>query len=225
MDAAEVRSALHGRWPDERYLHIEEAPLNHYRQGNKIDVLIIDQWQSGKHQTEAIEVKVSYSDWTREWRRSEWILTDFHGKKHEYRTKPGGMTLATYMAPMANRYGRSDPVVPDDFEPTVERVQTVCVHKNQDWRLRAHRFWIAAPADLAKKIAADCETVPELADWGVLAVREHGTDVLRKPKTTMPKEWGHSMWLGIVRSAADAGPNALLRSYNAGYQAARKLSA
>lgn len=217
LTAAEVRAALHGRWPNDRYLHIEEAPLNHYRQGNKIDVLIMDQWQSGKHQTEAVEVKVSYSDWCKEWRDTKWVVTDHMGRTHEHSRKPTGWALEQYTNSRWDRYrARDADPIPDDFVPTVESVNVVYVGKNRSWREHAHRFWIAAPLDLAQRIRDDCDGHGEMADWGVLAVAGDSSQVLRKPATTTPKVWPAGMWLGIVRSAADAGPAALQRARDVG---------
>lgn len=66
MNALEVKEALHKRWPDDQYLHIEEAPEDAMRMGRKIDVLILSQWASRGHELDAVEVKVSASDWKRE---------------------------------------------------------------------------------------------------------------------------------------------------------------
>ncbi len=66
MNAAEVRTALTKRWPDSEYLHIQEAPLDHGRQGRKLDTLVLSLWQSRGHERDGVEIKVSRSDWTRE---------------------------------------------------------------------------------------------------------------------------------------------------------------
>ena len=72
MNAEQVRARLAGRWPDDRWLHVYEAPLDSSRQGSKIDVLVMALWQSDRHELDAIEVKVSYQDWLKEWRRVSW---------------------------------------------------------------------------------------------------------------------------------------------------------
>lgn len=64
--AAEVRDRLHGRWPDSEYLHIEEAPEDSGRQGRKIDVLVVSLWRSRGLAVDAVEVKVSMSDFRTE---------------------------------------------------------------------------------------------------------------------------------------------------------------
>lgn len=75
MTAAEVRDALALRWPDSEYLAIPEAPTDSSRMGRKIDLLVISLWASRGFEREAVEVKVSYSDWTRE--RTEAAKADF----------------------------------------------------------------------------------------------------------------------------------------------------
>ena len=71
MTAAEVRQALTLRWPDDRYLGIDEAPQDSSRQGRKLDVLFLALWQSRGLQLEGVEIKVSTSDWVRELREAE----------------------------------------------------------------------------------------------------------------------------------------------------------
>ncbi len=66
MKAADVIDALRSRWPDSEYLNIVEAPEDSARQGRKIDLLTISLWSSRGHEIDATEVKVSWSDWTRE---------------------------------------------------------------------------------------------------------------------------------------------------------------
>lgn len=61
-----VRERLTRRWPDGDYLHIAEAPQDSSRQGRKIDVLVVALWQSRGLERDAVEVKVSLSDWRRE---------------------------------------------------------------------------------------------------------------------------------------------------------------
>lgn len=66
MDAQGVRDALRRRWPDSEYLSIEEAPQDPMRQGRKIDVLVVSLWKSRGHALDAVEIKVSMTDWKRE---------------------------------------------------------------------------------------------------------------------------------------------------------------
>ncbi len=71
MTAAEIRDALALRWPDSQYLSIREAPQDSSRMGRKIDVLVMSLWASRGFEREAVEIKVSYSDWTRERKEPE----------------------------------------------------------------------------------------------------------------------------------------------------------
>lgn len=61
-----VRECLTLRWPDGDYLHIAEAPQDSSRMGRKIDVLVVALWQSRGLERDAVEIKVSLSDWKRE---------------------------------------------------------------------------------------------------------------------------------------------------------------
>lgn len=146
-----------------------------------------------------------------------------------YRVKPTGFLLdqhtgGTFAAESRNRWTRPPrTVVPDDFVPTIERVVKTDVSKNKDWRDRANRFWVAAPAKLATKIVADVQSVSELAGVGVLALDETATRVLLTPtvkRTVAP--FSHQHWLGIVRSAADSGFQALERARRSGYRQAEE---
>ena len=66
MNAAEIREALHKRWPDGDYVVIEEAPLDPSRQGRKIDLVAISAWKSRGFAVDAVEIKVSMTDWRKE---------------------------------------------------------------------------------------------------------------------------------------------------------------
>ena len=66
MNAGEVRECLRMRWPDTEYLTIAEAPESADRQGRKIDLLVLSLWRSRGYEREAVEIKVSLSDWKRE---------------------------------------------------------------------------------------------------------------------------------------------------------------
>ena len=221
MNAAEVKSRLTGRWPDDRYLHIYEAPTRHDRQGGAIDVLVLGLWPSLGLEIDAVEVKVSYSDWKKEWEQVEWHVTDHADRTVVHHRKPDEHLLRRLRGddPWVNQRLMRDglPPVPEGFEPTVQRVTKVNTHKSVDWRQRAHRFWVAAPAALASKIKLDVDAVPELAGWGVLAVDAAATRVLATPKKNHnPIPLTHSTWLGIVRAAADSGFQALLRAEERG---------
>ena len=66
MKATDVLDALTKRWPDSKYLNIDEAPQSCDRGGRKIDRLVVSLWRSRGLELDAVEVKVSYSDWRRE---------------------------------------------------------------------------------------------------------------------------------------------------------------
>lgn len=103
--AAEVISALRLRWPDGEYVTLTEAPEDSMRAGRKIDMLAVACWASRNFAVDAVEVKVSMSDWTRElqnsgkadfwWRHSNrfWVAvpTAIAGKVRE--TLPAGWGL------------------------------------------------------------------------------------------------------------------------------------
>lgn len=66
MNSAGVREALYKRWPATQYVVVEEAPEDPMRAGRKIDMLVISCWKSRGYEVEAVEIKVSVSDWKRE---------------------------------------------------------------------------------------------------------------------------------------------------------------
>lgn len=66
MKAQDVRDCLGSRYPADQYLVVEEAPESQDRGGRRIDALVIGLWKSRGLEREAVEVKVSYSDWKRE---------------------------------------------------------------------------------------------------------------------------------------------------------------
>ncbi len=125
MSSQDIRDALHGRWPDNQYIHIDEAPINSDRGGRKLDVLVVSLWRSRHYQLEGIEIKVSMAD---------------------FRTEMKDSTKADW------------------------------------WWHHVHRFWIAAPAEIAKKIK------PELPPtWGLLSVSGNGVRALVTPEIRTPE--------------------------------------
>lgn len=66
MNSIDILNALNRHWPDGDYVKIEEAPDSCDRMGGKIDLLAISCWRSRGLSIDAVEVKVSYSDWARE---------------------------------------------------------------------------------------------------------------------------------------------------------------
>src|SRR3990167_5377151 len=66
LTSRDVLAGLHGRWPDDQYMFVEEAPQDSSRQGRKIDALVVSLWKSRGHELDAVEVKISASDWKRE---------------------------------------------------------------------------------------------------------------------------------------------------------------
>lgn len=222
MTAVDVKAALSKHWPDDRFLHVYEAPLDHGRQGCKIDVLVMGLWQSKGHQLDAVEVKVSYSDWCKEWRRVEWILTDHLGRQHR-RDQRWPENVIDWYRPGSRWNHRPDEMPPDGFEPTIERVESIDTSKNAAWRAHAHRFWVAAPERVAQKIAHDVRSMTELSGWGVLAVTGEGVRTLASPKySPNPTALSHRQYLGIIRASADSGVQAIWRAEARGRSAGLK---
>lgn len=75
-----------------------------------------------------------------------------------------------------------------------------------DWWVRhVHRFWIACPADIVPKIRDD---VP--AGWGLLAVSgDRSREVIKAKRRDKPTPFTWNEVIGLLRCAADAGPNML----------------
>ena len=71
LSAGDIRDALHLRWPDGDYVVIEEAPDGVARLGRKIDLLAMSTWRSRGFELDAVEIKVSVSDWKRELKDAE----------------------------------------------------------------------------------------------------------------------------------------------------------
>ena len=226
MNADDIRSRLTGRWPDSQFMHVYEAPINSYRQGTKIDVLVISLWSSRGYTLEAVEIKCSYADWCKEWRIVEWFIQTHDGVEIRCDHKPDDRDLDGYRGTdrVHHEWRRRPKIVggapfsqpPDDFEPTVVRRVSVDTSKNRHWRERAHRFWIAAPDGLAQKVKADVESHDEMKGWGVIAVSESGTRAIVMPTVTKVEPFTVGQWVGIVRAAADCGANALLRAEDRG---------
>lgn len=64
--AAEVREALEKHWKPAEYLVLHECAQDAMRQGRKIDTLVVSLWKSRGYELDAIEIKVSVSDWMKE---------------------------------------------------------------------------------------------------------------------------------------------------------------
>ncbi len=194
--------------------------MNHSRQGSKIDVLVMGLWGSKGLGMDAVEVKVSYSDWCKEWRRTVYDYTNLHGTKVQHH-QPARWQLDAD-TPGTDMYARSHRQClhnhPDGYTPTVERRYIVDTSKNRVIREHCNRFWIAAPADLARRIKDDVERIEECSGWGVLAVHETMVSALIEAKTVKPTPLLHAKYLGIIRAAADSGANALLRAEQRGFE-------
>lgn len=160
MTACDVRAALHRRFPAKTYVCIEEAPTGPWRNGG-IDFVAISCWASRKYEVDAIEIKVSYSDW-----------------KNELE-KP---------------------------------------YKNDWWFRHSHRFWIACPAWLAPRIAAELPL-----GWGLLAVTTTCREYL-KAKKREPEAIEWPSCVGLLRAITGASWTTLDRAYDRGYQDGRKAS-
>lgn len=66
MNALQVREALRSYWPSDRCLTLEEVGQDSGQSGRKIDMLVVNIWGSRGHFLEAVEIKVSVSDWKAE---------------------------------------------------------------------------------------------------------------------------------------------------------------
>jgi hypothetical protein len=189
VNAADVRDALYGRWPADRYLHLYEACANPGRQGAKIDVAVIGLWQSLKYEIDAIEVKCSVSD--------------FRNEIETYHWRVEGIDRPFYMRAQAARHASVDAATWTRHDPSLD--------KSAEWRQIAHRFWIAAPAVVAIKIR---ETLPD--GWGLLAIDGRGCTVASAPARTEPRQLTWRETLGLIRGAADAGIRPRQRAYETG---------
>ena len=82
------------------------------------------------------------------------------------------------------------------------------------WWQHVHRFWVAAPSDVAAKIRSELPT-----GWGLLSCGENGA-----PRALVAAERHDAERLpiaavaGLLRAASGAGFNALQRAEAAGYQ-------
>ncbi len=205
MTAEDVKAALVGRWPDGKYLHLREAclhPTLSYRA--KIDVLVLALWRSNRYEMDAVEVKVSYSDWRKEIESITYTTTwpDGRVENHHSRVTVAALKQIAADSWMANHHGGPG---------TVARVVTPDLTKNEEWRRRAHRFWIAAPKPLADRI------VPELPEgWGLLAVNGARCRAVVKAVTNHPDPLTQEECVALLRGAADAGVMVRQRAYDKG---------
>jgi hypothetical protein len=94
MTSRDVLTALHGRWPDSEYLKVEEAPEDSHRQGRKIDLLVVSLWASRGHELDAVEVKVSMSDYRRELKEAAKADWWFHHSNRFWVAVPADIAAA-----------------------------------------------------------------------------------------------------------------------------------
>lgn len=66
MNANDVRDCLLTKWPANQYVMVSEAPDGPERMGRKIDALVVSCWKSRGYEIDAVEIKVSMTDWMRE---------------------------------------------------------------------------------------------------------------------------------------------------------------
>ena len=210
MNAAEVREALTRRWPEDRYLHIAEATIDPWRMGSKIDVAVIACWKSLGWAIDAVEVKVSLSDFKKEIERYYWTV---EGDDRRYTDRRQAHS---------SRFGRtlpdgsmcSNPEMADTHWPITRHTEP-CLHKSEVWRQIAHRFWIACPAPLATKIE---KLLPD--GWGLLAVDGRGTTVVVKPeRNPEPRRLNWSESVALLRCAVDASQTVRGRTFERGAKA------
>ncbi len=92
--------------------------------------------------------------------------------------------------------------------------------KAEWWWQRVNRFWVAVPASIANKVAADLPS-----GWGLFSVRSDGTTVAAvKPQRhdARPLTWPEC--IGLMRASANAGFNALYRAREEGRQEGAALA-
>jgi hypothetical protein len=86
------------------------------------------------------------------------------------------------------------------------------------WVRHTDRFWIAAPSEVAKKIQHE---IPPA--WGLISVGESQNRVLiEAPRRTDREPLPWAATVGVLRSAADAGTNALARAHRDGVTEGKK---
>jgi len=194
VKAADIKSALVQRWPDDQYVHVYEAPTQSDRGGNKIDVLVCALWWSKQHEIDAVEIKCSYGDWKNEIETREFVI------------ERNGTEAIFASLPAAKRKLKQGEVVIARSRPDTT--------KSQLWRERSHRFWIACPAALAVRIKAELP-----AGWGLLAVSPSGelSIVMRPNKNSAPYQLTWPQCVGVIRAAADSGVLAIQRAENRGF--------
>lgn len=214
MKADEVAVALTRRWPEDRYLHIPEATFNPWRQGTKIDVAVISCWKSLGWEIDAVEVKVSLSDFKREIERYYWTVEDkvnITGQPVRHHSRDRAVSAATVRFDDEGRWIEDPPV------RKITRHSEPCTHKSEPWREIAHRFWIACPAELAVKIEP---LLPAGEGWGLLAVDGRGCTAVVKPvKNREPRMLEWSEMIGLLRCATDASERIRGRAFDKGARA------
>jgi hypothetical protein len=85
--------------------------------------------------------------------------------------------------------------------------------KADGWWRKVHRFWIAVPEAIAAKVQLD---LPR--GWGLLACSPEACNVVVKAERHEAEALGWGACIGLMRAAADAGPNALFAADQKGYQ-------
>lgn len=104
MTSTGVRQALLNRWYPSEYLSINEAPQSSDRQGRKIDVLVVSLWRSRGYELDAVEIKVSVSDWRRELKdadKADW----WWGHVHRFWVAVPAEIAATVRAGLPSGWG------------------------------------------------------------------------------------------------------------------------
>lgn len=82
------------------------------------------------------------------------------------------------------------------------------------WVQRVHRFWIACPVAIASKIRVELPPA-----WGLIAIDSTGgTKAVVKAPVRQAQPLGWESVVGLLRAAADAGPNALQRAEGRGFE-------
>ena len=85
--------------------------------------------------------------------------------------------------------------------------------KGDWWWWHVHRFWLAVPEPMAKKVKDELPS-----GWGLLACSSKQTRVMVKPEKHDAERLPWTAVVGLMRTVNGAGWGALQRRYDEGYQ-------
>lgn len=97
------------------------------------------------------------------------------------------------------------------------RRELVAAAKADWWWRHSHRFWLAAPDELAVKVEPEVPTT-----WGVLACSPDAVRVVRQAPSHEAEPITWPAVIGLLRCARNAGSQALARAENRGREIGRQ---